>query len=336
MLQDKQCRTVRYLRLSVTDRCNLRCQYCMPEHVEFLPRRDLLSFEESEAIVGHFVSLGVNHVRITGGEPLARRGIVDLVRRVASVPGVEDLAMTTNAVLLERYARGLADAGLRRLNVSLDSVDPAVFHRVTRRGDLAQVLRGLDAAQDAGFALIKINAVLVRGVNDDHAGELLRFCRDRGFVLRFIEYMPIGADAFWSDKTFLSIDDVRRTLEAQGFRLEPLGGGEKAPAGGGPARYWSAIHPDGGPPQRVGFIAAVSHNFCMACNRVRLTSDGRIRECLTHGSHLSLRDMLRAGASDEVMRDAIRNALYGKVDGHGFRPEDGGKRTVLPMSALGG
>ena len=333
-LQDRQHRKVKYLRLSVTDRCNLRCTYCMPEAMTFRDRAELMTFEELTTAVELFVELGVSKVRITGGEPLARRGIVDLVRRVAAVPGIDDLSMTTNGVLLEGMAADLHAAGLQRLNVSLDTIDPARFREMTRWGDIKPVISGIRAAREVGFSPIKINAVLIRGMNDGEAGDLIRFCRDEGLVLRFIEYMPIGVDSWWTPERFLKIDEMTAVVKSQGFRIEPS---ETATIGGGPAEYWRVTAPEGGPSAEVGFIAALSHNFCAACNRVRLTSDGRVRECLTSGGRLSLRDMFRAGTPREEILAAVKDALYGKVDGHGFAPDaDGGLHTFVSMSSLGG
>ncbi len=336
-LVDKQRRVVKYLRLSVTDRCNLRCTYCMPERIEFMRRRDLCTFEELEQLVRCFVSAGVTHLRLTGGEPLARRGIVDLVGRLAAIDGVKDLSMTTNAVLLGSMAAELKAAGLTRVNVSLDTIDPDKFAEVTRWGTLAPVLEGIEAARAVGLSPIKINAVLVRGVNDTEAGDLIRWAAAQKLLLRFIEYMPIGIDEHWRTTKFMGIDDMKAAVEAQGFSIAPLAD-EARPIGGGPARYWSVTPPGGGEPSTVGFIAALTHNFCAGCNRVRLTSDGRVRECLSAGGTLSLRDMLRSGKTPAEILAAIEAALYGKVDGHGFEAVTGtgGRHTLLPMSALGG
>ena len=333
-LQDRQHRRVKYLRVSVTDRCNLRCLYCMPEKMEFLPRSELLNFEEIQQLVEIFVSMGISKVRITGGEPLARRDIVRLVEMLAGIQGLEDLAMTTNGVLLAPLAQELKSAGLTRLNVSCDTFNPEAFAKVTRWGELAPVLEGLQAARDAGFDSIKINAVLLRGVNDMDAGNMIRYCGEQGYLLRFIEFMPIGIDEYWSPERFMKVDEMKLLVENQGFKIEPLS--NEMPVGGGPAQYCQMTPPEGGTPVAVGFIGALSHNFCRMCNRVRLTSDGRVRECLTAGGQLSLRDMLRSGASGTDIESAIHQALYGKIDGHGFDLADGGLKTRVSMSALGG
>ncbi len=333
-LVDLQSRVVRYLRVSVTDRCNYRCRYCMPaEGGQVLPRTELLNFDEITRLVRVFMRLGVRRVRLTGGEPLVRRGIVELVERIAAVDGVEDLAATTNAHLLPELAGPLRRAGLQRLNVSLDSLDPRVFAEMTRHGDLATVLRGLDAASDAGFENIKLNTVVLRGHNDAGLDTMLRFAAEHGHVLRLIEYMPIGVDDAWGPDTFLSADEMRDGL-AQRWDFEP--GVTASVSGGGPARYWRA-HPRS--PEvasravEVGFITAISDHFCGQCNRVRLSPMGTLRECLSSPGTLSLRDMMRGGQDDDAVAVAIRAALLGKVDGHRFGE---GVATFEAMSAIGG
>ncbi len=316
----------------------MRCVYCMPEKMTFLKRKDVLTYEEIVRCVKIFVELGVSHVRLTGGEPLARRHLVKLVRMLTDIPGVKDLSMTTNGMLLGEHAQALADAGLERVNVSLDTLDPAKFKAATRWGELEPVLNGIRAARDAGLTPVKLNAVLVRGVNEDEAAPLIRFARDEGLLLRFIEFMPVGIDDYWTDDRFLKIDEMRASVEKAGFTVHPIAPDEEKPVGGGPAKYWHVIAPDSDTPSKVGFIAALTHNFCETCNRVRLASDGRVRECLSSGGDLSMRDMMREGKSDDEMLAALQAALYGKVDGHGFdgKSGSGGLHTLLPMSALGG
>ena len=333
-LVDLQSRVVRYLRVSVTDRCNYRCRYCMPaEGVQVLPRDELLNFDEITRLVRVFVGLGVRRVRLTGGEPLVRRGIVELVERIASIDGVEDLAATTNAHLLPELAGPLRRAGLQRLNVSLDSLDPKVFAEMTRHGDLATVLQGIEAATDAGFENIKINTVVLRGHNDDGLDAMLRFAAEQGHVLRLIEYMPIGVDDAWGPETFISAEEMRGSLEER-WHFEA--GVAASVSGGGPARYWRA-HPRSvevaSAPVEVGFITAISDHFCAQCNRVRLSPMGTLRECLSSAGTLSLRDMVRAGQDDDAIADAIQAALLGKVDGHRFGD---GVGTFESMSAIGG
>ena len=340
-LVDLQHRVVKYLRVSVTDRCNYRCTYCMPAHgVQVVPRKELCTFEELRRIVSVFVAEGVSHVRITGGEPLARRGIVELVGSLASIDGVKDLAMTTNGHLLADLAAPLKQAGLTRLNVSLDTVRDETFRTITRNGDVAAVMRGLEAAKAAGIGPIKLNAVVLRGVNEHEVSELLDFAAEEGHVLRFIEYMPIGLDDYWGPDSFVPHDEIRQLLSdrwhIRPLRLDELsrpGGAGRIP-GGGPAVTMAADRRDGRfSGVSVGFISALSHNFCRGCNRVRLSATGTLRECLSTGGVLSLRDMVREGQGDEALRTAIRAALGGKVDGHRF---ERAARTREAMSAIGG
>ncbi len=331
-LVDLQARKVEYLRVSVTDRCNYRCTYCMPaEGAQLVPRPELLDFDEIAALVRVFVSLGVRKVRLTGGEPLVRRDIVRLVERLAAIPGIDDLSMTTNGHLLAELAAPLRAAGLQRLNISIDTLDAAKFARVTRQGSLDAVLRGLDAAQAAGFAHTKLNAVALRGLNDDELTDLCAFAADRQVILRFIEYMPIGVDQFWSPDTYLPVAEIRARIAAD-WDIAPVERSDLP--GGGPARHWIGCSRSApGRTVQLGFIAAVSEKFCRMCNRVRLSSTGTLRECLSAAGTLSLRDMLRAGADEPALRAAIGDALHGKVDAHRF---DGAVRTWEPMSAIGG
>ena len=331
-LVDLQARRVEYLRVSVTDRCNYRCSYCMPaEGASVVPRLDLLSFDEITTLVRLFVDLGIRKVRLTGGEPLVRRDIVKLVGQIAAIPGVQDLSMTTNGHLLADLAKPLRQAGLQRLNVSIDTLDAQRFATVTRQGSLAAVLRGLQAADAAGFTHTKLNAVVLRGLNDDELVALADFASDRGYILRFIEYMPIGVDNYWGPETFLPIAQVREQLATQ-WQLTAQD--DHGLPGGGPARYWTAVRRDN-PARtlRLGLIAAVSEKFCQLCNRVRLSPTGTLRECLSTRGSLSLRDLLRGGQSDTVVRNAIADALLGKVDGHRF---DKAQPTLESMSAIGG
>jgi cyclic pyranopterin phosphate synthase len=329
-LVDLQARRVEYLRVSVTDRCNFRCTYCMPaDGVDVVPRAEILTFAEVQRLVQVFVGLGVRKVRVTGGEPLVRRDVVELVRGIAGIAGAHDLAMTTNGQLLPELAKPLRDAGLQRLNVSLDTLDPVRFRELTRQGEVASVLAGLDAADAAGFLHTKLNAVVLRGLNDGELGRLTEFAGDRGYVLRFIEYMPIGLDAAWGPQSFVPAAEMRVTLVREGWDLAP-DPTAKHP-GGGPAVHWRARK--GRHDVALGFIAAVSEKFCKLCNRVRLSATGILRECLSTAGTLSLRDMLRAGATDAELAQAATNALHGKVDGHRF---DAAVQTREAMSSIGG
>lgn len=324
-LYDGERRAVRYLRLSVTDRCSFKCVYCMPEGgLPFVPRAEVMTFEEMHRLVRVFAGLGITHVRLTGGEPLLRRDLPKLVERIAAVPGIEDIALSTNGLALGELAKPLADAGVKRVNVSLDSLDPATFARMTRTRPetLARVLAGLDAAAAAGLWPVKINAVVVRGENDHELPALVRFAAERGFLLRFIEYMPIGVDDRWGPESFVSVAEMRERLT--GFVSAPT---TNTLPGGGPARY---VTLDG---VQVGFITAVSDHFCATCNRVRVTATGILQECLAFPGDLSLRDRMRSGDTDEALARTLENALFAKGPGHRFQA---GQRTRQSMSITGG
>ncbi|MFO0750917.1 MAG: GTP 3',8-cyclase MoaA [Myxococcota bacterium] len=332
-LVDTHTRTVKYLRLSVTDRCNFRCLYCMPdEGLHFSPRAEVLDFDEIVRLVTVFVSLGISRVRLTGGEPLLRRDLVDLVARLAALPGVEDLALSTNAFQLAEVARPLKDAGLSRVNISLDTLDAQRFRDITRTGELDRVLAGIDAAQAAGFAPVKLNTVVLAGQNDDELPGLVRFAAARGLMLRFIEFMPVGVDGFWSDKSFVPVNAMIDRLRDD-FEVREGPARDSTVVGGGPARYAWLTPKDGAPPVKVGFITALSDNFCAACNRVRVTATGRLQECLAYPGQLSLRDAMRQGASDDELRAHIETGLGTKSTGHRF---DLGQQTFQSMSVTGG
>lgn len=313
-LVDGFARRIRYLRVSVTDRCNYRCSYCMPEALEdrmqFQPRAALLSFEELERVVGVFARLGVRKIRLTGGEPTVRQGIVELVRRLAAVPGIEQVVMTSNGHLLAELAAPLAEAGLTAINISIDTLDPERFRAITSRGDLARVLAGIDAAVAAGLR-VKTNAVALAGVNDT---ELVALCEDawrRGAVPRFIEHMPMSEGALFEPAAGISTATIRRTLEAE---LGPLVAAD-AGRDHGPARYWAAASDA----SRVfGIISAMTEHFCDDCNRLRLTATGELHACLGHDDAVSLRDVLRGGGCDDDLVRAIAGAVSGKRAGHVF------------------
>ena len=337
-LVDAEERRVRYLRLSVTDRCQYRCQYCLPaEGVSFVPRAELLDFDELERLVRVFVSLGIDRVRITGGEPTLRRDLVELVSRLSRVEGLKDLAMTTNADRLKDLAGPLREAGLRRVNISLDTLQSERFVALTRVGKLSRVIAGVEAAVAAGFEAVKLNTVVIRGTNDDELGDMIRFASEYGATQRFIEYMPIGVDGFWTPDTFVSVAEMLERLEPEFSVGESLGYGPDAEiVGEGPARYRVLTPHAGGASSRVGFITAVSHDFCDTCNRVRLTATGTIQPCLAVPGDLSLRDLLRTGATDRQLRLSVREKLWGKATGHSFDAIDGGKHVFQTMSMTGG
>jgi cyclic pyranopterin phosphate synthase len=326
---DGFARRIRYLRISVTDRCNYRCSYCMPETLEgdpaagvqFQPKSALLSFEELEQIATVFASLGVRKIRLTGGEPTVRHGIVQLVEKLAAVPGIEQVVMTTNGHLLADLARPLRAAGLSAVNVSVDTLDAARFTAITGRGDLARVLAGIDAAIAAGLA-VKTNAVALAGLND---GELVALCEDawqRGATPRFIEHMPMSDGALYAAERGLPAAAIRRTVEAA---LGPLVAAETPRKDAGPARYW-ALAAD--PRRQVGIISAMTEHFCDDCNRLRLTATGELHACLGHDDAVSLRDVVRAGGSSEDLVRAIGHAVVGKRAGHEFSQHAPAKHMI--------
>ncbi|HCP05279.1 MAG TPA: GTP 3',8-cyclase MoaA, partial [Pseudomonas sp.] len=270
ILQDGLGRKIEYLRISVTDRCDFRCVYCMAEDMTFLPRQQILSLEEIERLARLFVAQGVRKIRLTGGEPLVRRGVVDLCARISALPGLRELVMTTNGSQLTRLARPLAEAGVKRLNISLDSLNHERFRSITRTGDLQQVLDGIEAARDAGFERVKLNTVVLKGRNHDEVQALAAYALERGLDITFIEEMPLGEVGRERGEAYCSSDEVRSLL-AERYRLI-----DSAENSGGPARY---LRVDGYPDSRIGFISPHSHNFCDTCNRVRLTTEGRLLLC---------------------------------------------------------
>lgn len=302
-------RAITYLRVSVTDRCDLRCVYCMAEDMTFLPRADLLSLEELDRLCGAFVRLGTTKIRLTGGEPLVRRGIMSLCHSLGARlgHGLDELTLTTNATQLARFAGDLAAVGVRRINVSLDTLDPARFTAATRWGRLERVLEGIFAARDAGLA-VKINTVAVRGLNEDEFDTLLAWCGDNGFDLCLIEIMPMGEiDASRADQ-YLPLSLVRTRLERHWTLTE------STHCTGGPARYFDVAETG----RRIGFITPMSHNFCESCNRVRLTCTGTLYMCLGQDTASDLRSVLRATPDDTILDQAIRDAIARKPKGHDF------------------
>lgn len=297
------------LRISVTDRCNLRCTYCMPAEAIFRPREELLAYEEIARVAAVAAGLGVRTARLTGGEPLLRRDLAALVRLLVAVPGIDEVALTTNGLLLAEQADDLAAAGLRRLNVSLDSLREDVFERIARRRGLDRVLAGLAAARRAGFAEIRINAVSIRGLTEDEIVPLARFCSREGFHLRFIEFMPLDAEEAWDRSRVLSGADVRAILERE---IGPLVAETAGDLGQPAVDYrWA----DGG---RVGFINPVSQPFCDRCDRLRLTADGQFRNCLFSTTEWDVKAVLRGGGSDEEIAALLRQCVAAKKAAHGI------------------
>ena len=324
-------RAISYLRVSVTDRCDFRCVYCMSENMSFLPKKDLLTLEELERVCRAFVDLGVRKLRLTGGEPLVRRNVMQLINNLGQLIDqgkLQELTLTTNGSQLERFAPALVDAGVRRVNVSLDTLDHQKFKNITRWGRLEQVLGGLEAAKRAGLA-IKINAVALKGVNDDEIENMLAWCGEEGFDLTLIEVMPMG-DIGGEERLdqYLPLSLVRSRLQKR-FTLE-----ESNHRTGGPARYFD-IRETG---QRIGFITPLTHNFCEDCNRVRLTCTGTLFMCLGQDDDADLRSPLRASDDDMALKQAIHNAIERKPKGHDFVIDrrQGAKSVGRHMSVTGG
>ncbi|MEA3062881.1 MAG: 3,8-cyclase [Sphingomonadales bacterium] len=325
-LVDSFGRRITYVRLSVTDRCDLRCRYCMAETMRFLPKSDILTFEEIAQLADLLIARGVSRIRLTGGEPLVRRGIADLVANLGERlgRGLDELTMTTNGTQLARHAAQLHAAGIRRINVSLDSRREERFRHITRGGDLGQVMAGIEAADAAGLA-IKINMVALMALNEDEIGDMLAWCAGRGFDLTLIETMPLGEVEEDRTHHYLPLDGVRRRLEDR-FTLIPT-----LVRTGGPARYFDV----GGTSIRLGLITPLTGNFCAGCNRIRVAATGTVYGCLGHNQKVELRDLLRSGGHAGV-DDALDRLLAGKPRGHDFRIEACKPAVARHMSVTGG
>ena len=325
--QDGLGRAINYLRVSVTDRCNLRCVYCMPEEgIEKRRHDEMLSYEEFEVVVRAAVGLGISKVRLTGGEPLARLGLPDFVARIAGMPGIDDLSMTTNGTLLARHAADLAAAGLHRVNISLDTLRADRFAMITRRGRLEDVMEGMAAARRAGLEPIKLNVVVIGGINDDELGDFARRTVSDGWHVRFIELMPIGANADWARERIVPLPEVRARIESEWGPLQAVHG----PRGNGPARYYQAPGAQGS----LGFIGALSDHFCPTCNRLRLTADGRLRPCLMDEREIDLLEPLRSGADIDTIKDLLIQAIHSKPQHHHL--EEALSPHDRDMSQIGG
>jgi|WetSurSiteA1Bulk_404760.scaffolds.fasta_scaffold09936_2 GTP 3',8-cyclase len=339
MLSDTYHRTIDYMRISITDRCNLRCVYCMPSGgLKFLEHREILRYEEIARVLRVAVLTGIRKVRITGGEPLARKNITGLIKIIRSIEGIKQLSMTTNGILLERYARELAEAGLDRVNVSLDSLKPERYREITRGGDLKTVLRGIEAAERVGLTPIKINMVPIRGMNDDEIEEFAKMTLTAPYQVRFIEFMPFVSEDIWNEKHFIASEDIQARIERIGALI---------PANmkkSGPARYFRFEGSAG----VVGFISPISNHFCKECNRLRLTADGKLRPCLFSETEIDLKPALRNEGSDEEIRRLIELTIAVKPKGHSMRIENvfpgqdcspihmSQNRQRRPMSKIGG
>jgi cyclic pyranopterin phosphate synthase len=299
------------LRISVTDRCNIRCFYCMPnENVQFLPRGDILSFEEIERLVRVMARLGVNKVRLTGGEPLVRSGLPRLVERLAAIEGIRDIALTTNGILLEEQAQALKDAGLSRINISLDSLSEETFRRIARRDGLDRVLGGIHAAKRVGFEKIRLNAVAIKGITEPEIVPLTLFAREQGMEMRFIEFMPLDAENQWQHDQVISGEENRRQIEEAIAPLEPA----ERPDPSQPATDFRFTDGVG----TIGFINPVTQPFCEDCNRLRVTAEGKLRNCLFSIVEWDARELLRSGASEAEIAELIRACVRAKKPGHGI------------------
>ena len=326
-LVDSFGRTHNNLRVSVTDRCNIRCFYCMPETPQFMPRSDVLSFEEIERVVRIAVGLGVDKVRLTGGEPLVRRDLPVLVEKLAGIPGLVDLSLTTNGILLPDAARALYEAGLRRINIHLDTLDPEKFQRIVRRPGLENVIEGIHRCRDLGFDPIKLNAVAVRGVTESDVAPLARFGREFDLEVRFIEFMPLDADGNWQRDKVLFASEILDILTNEVGPIKPSPHQDpRAPAS--EFRFEDGVG-------RIGIIGSVSRPFCKSCNRLRLTADGKFRNCLFAIEETDVKSLLRADAPDNLIAEVIQKSVQAKWEGH----EINAARFVQPprpMYAIGG
>jgi cyclic pyranopterin phosphate synthase len=324
--KDAYGRTMSYLRISLTDRCNFRCVYCMPEMgMKFQPREEILTDDELIKVVGAFAGLGFTKFRLTGGEPTIRPHLVDIVRAIKQFPGVEEVTMTTNALLLGRMANGLADAGLDRINVSLDTLNPDRFKAMTRGGRFDMVWEGLLAAERAGITPIKINTVVVRGQNEHEVDELARLTIDRPWQMRFLEIMPMEGVGMVYDEGLVTSEETQTRLEHEFGPLEHV-----ASPPGDPARVWRIPGSAG----TIGFISPISEPFCSTCNRVRLSADGKLRLCLLRADEVDLRDIVRNGGTTEELTSRIRSAIWRKPWGHGIA--EGDFNIGRGMSQIGG
>ncbi len=325
-MRDAHGRQIDYIRLSVTDRCNLRCTYCMAEEMEFLPRRDLLTFEEIETLARHLVVRGVRRIRLTGGEPMVRKGVLELVQRLARLRthGLDELTLTTNGTRLPEMAQDLFDAGVRRINISLDTLRRDRFAELTRRDEFERVVSGIDAARDAGLA-VRINAVAMRGTNDDEMRDLLAWCGARGLDLALIEAMPLGEVSVDRPAAHLPLDAVREELERH-FTLVP-----SLHRTGGPARYFDVAETG----TRIGLITPLSNNFCAGCNRIRISATGTVYGCLGHDQKVELRDIVRAGG-EAALDEALERLLAGKPLRHAFDAAQSEPALARHMSVTGG
>ncbi len=327
LLADQFARPITYLRISVTDKCNLRCVYCMPERgLPWLPKGDILSYEEIVSLVEAAASVGVSKIRISGGEPLIRRNLDRLIAAIHRTAGIEDIALSTNGLLLEEQIDALVDAGLRRVNISLDTLDPAAFERIARRPGLDRVLRGIDAAIDRGLAPVKINVVVMRGENDKEIEAFAQWTRERAVFVRFIELMPVHENLGIARDAYISSDEILERVQRIGDLRAVTG-----PGGNGPALYFAFE----GAPGAVGVISPLSHDYCERCNRVRLTADGRLRLCLFGDHEIDLRTPLRSGATRDEIAGILQSSMFIKPERHHLKLGETASR-MRAFSEIGG
>ncbi len=325
-LQDRFGRSIKYVRLSVTDKCNMRCFYCLPKGFKgFENPENWLTFDEIERVIRAFTQLGVSRVRLTGGEPLVRKNLPDLITRLTALEGLDDLSLSTNAALLTQHAEAIKQAGVSRINVSLDSLQPERFKRITGNGNLSAVLAGLQAAKEAGLAPIKINTVAMKGVNDDEFIDLIDYCAEMGFTLRFIETMPVGDTGREASNNYLDLQTIISDLSTH-FTLIP----DILPNGGGPARYYRITEKK----VHIGFITPISQHFCETCNRVRLSVDGVLYLCLGDEHKIELRPLLRDGITHSELEDVLAKAINLKPERHEFKEKP--DSVIRFMSMTGG
>ncbi len=324
---DKLHRHINYLRLSVTDRCNLRCMYCMPEEgIPFLPHRDILTYEEMLRLVKISIRCGIRKVRLTGGEPLARKGFIHFLERLSDIDMLDEITLTTNAVLLKEYAADIMDCGICRINISLDSLKPERFFHITGRDQFDRVWEGIQEAERMGFNPIKINVVAIKGVNDDEILDFARLTREKPYHVRFIELMPVGEENVWSVDKFISTEEIFKRIQTLGA-LKPI---VSSPLDGPADRFVL----DGGKGE-IGFIGALSQHFCDSCNRLRLTAEGQLRSCLFSDQEIDMKTPLREGREDDYLVNLIGYAIENKPAEHGLI-KSGPRKCIRQMSTIGG
>ncbi|MBO8127027.1 MAG: GTP 3',8-cyclase MoaA [Firmicutes bacterium] len=335
-MKDKFGREIGYLRVAVTDRCNLRCLYCMPEEgVEFKPHPEILTYEEIERVIRAAVPLGITKIRLTGGEPLVRKDLPDFIKKIRSIPGIEEIALTTNGTFLPKYAYALKEAGLDRVNISLDSLKPERYKEMTRGGDLSKVLRGINLALDLGLKPVKLNVVVVKGFNDDEVLDFVAFVREKEVHVRFIEFMSIGESRTWKNRGYVENAQLRERISLKDQTLTALSAEEVSVLGNGPAEYYRVQGGLG----TIGFISPVSNHFCSRCNRLRLTADGKLRPCLLSDRYVDIKTALRSGGSQKTLQDLIKKTIFSKPEEKEIdqtKPEDEIGPDTAFMSQIGG